>query len=74
MNRFNPKQKYLIPPEEIFDLKPLRKYELIFEILGSSGNNNMDKAVTEALKITSISELPPDGMPKAMRLEITSQG
>lgn len=36
MNQFNPRQKYLIPPEEIFDLKPLRKYELIFEILESS--------------------------------------
>ena len=36
MNLFHPKQKYLIPPEEIFDLKPLRKYELVFENLQTS--------------------------------------
>jgi hypothetical protein len=33
MTRHNPKQKYLISPETLFDLKPLRKYELLFEIL-----------------------------------------
>lgn len=36
MNLYNPKQKYLIAPEEIFGLKPLRKYERAFEILESS--------------------------------------
>ncbi len=36
MTLYNPKQRYLISPEEIFDLKPLRKYELIFEILEPS--------------------------------------
>ncbi len=33
MNLWNPKQKFLISPEEIFNLQPLRKYELVFETL-----------------------------------------
>ena len=33
MSHRNPKQQYLISPEYIFGLKPLRKYELLFEIL-----------------------------------------
>jgi hypothetical protein len=33
MALWNPKQKFLISPEQIYDLKPLRKYELVFEIL-----------------------------------------
>jgi hypothetical protein len=36
MDPFNPKQKYLISPEEIFHIKPLRKYELLFEYLEPS--------------------------------------
>jgi hypothetical protein len=33
MTRYNPKQRYLICPEDIFGLKPLKKYELLFETL-----------------------------------------
>jgi hypothetical protein len=33
MYPYNPKQKYLLSPEIVFDLKPLRKYELLFETL-----------------------------------------
>lgn len=35
MAHYNPKQRYLISPEDIFGLKPLRKYELLFETLES---------------------------------------
>jgi len=33
MTRYNPKQEYLISPEDVFGLKPLKKYELLFETL-----------------------------------------
>jgi len=33
MTPYNPKQRYLISPEAVFGLKPLRKYELLFETL-----------------------------------------
>jgi len=33
MTRYNPKQRYLISPEDVFGLTPLRKYELLFETL-----------------------------------------
>jgi hypothetical protein len=33
MTTYNPKQQYLIPPEAVFGLNPLRKYELLFETL-----------------------------------------
>jgi len=33
MTPYNPKQGYLISPEAIFGLKPLRKYELLFDTL-----------------------------------------
>lgn len=33
MTRHNSKQKYLISPEDLFGLQPLRKYELLFETL-----------------------------------------
>ena len=36
MNLWNPKQKFLISPEEIFNLQPFRKYELVFETLEPS--------------------------------------
>jgi outer membrane biosynthesis protein TonB len=43
-------------------------------IIGSSGNHKMDDAVKQALRFNRISELPPEGMPRAMSLEISSQG
>jgi len=33
MTTYNPKQQYLISPEAVFGLNPLRKYELLFETL-----------------------------------------
>ena len=33
MTIYSSKQKYLFPPEAVFGLKPLRKYELLFETL-----------------------------------------
>jgi TonB family protein len=45
-----------------------------FEIYGSSGNHEMDEAVHIALRSTLISEPPPDGMPKSMKIKITSKG
>ena len=33
MTPYNPKQNYLIAPEAVFGLQPLRKYELLFETL-----------------------------------------
>jgi TonB family protein len=44
------------------------------KIIGSSGNHAMDNAVQEALRGTSLQEPPPEGMPKAIRLKISSQG
>ena len=40
----------------------------------SSGNNKMDQAVKEALLLTSVSEPPPSGMPKTVKLKISSKG
>ena len=40
----------------------------------SSGNNKMDRAVKEALLLTNVSEPPPIGMPKTMKLKISSKG
>jgi TonB family protein len=45
-----------------------------FKIIGSSGNGTVDDAVKQALKVTSLDDPPPEGMPKAMKLRITSQG
>jgi hypothetical protein len=33
MYPYNPKQRYLLSPETVFGLKPIRKYELLFETL-----------------------------------------
>lgn len=33
MTPYNPKQQYIISPEAVFGLSPLRKYELLFETL-----------------------------------------
>jgi TonB family protein len=45
-----------------------------FSIIGSSGSHEMDDAVTAVLRVTRINDPPPDGMPKALRLKISSQG
>jgi TonB family protein len=43
-----------------------------FRILASSGNEKVDKAVKQALKMANISEPPPHGMSKKMRFRIMS--
>mgnify|MGYP006282431207 CR=1 FL=1 len=45
-----------------------------FSIHGSSGNHSMDETVKKALKRTRISKKPPDGMPRGMRITISSRG
>ena len=40
----------------------------------SSGNKKMDRAVKEALLLTSVSEPPPPGMPRVVELKISSKG
>ena len=46
-----------------------------YRIYGSSGDQQMDDAVMLALEqIGMISEPPPEGMPRVVRIEITSQG
>jgi periplasmic protein TonB len=44
------------------------------QIVGSSGNHSMDKAVKESIKFVKISEPPPQGIPRSMRIRISSQG
>lgn len=45
-----------------------------YHIISSSGDRKMDSAVEEALKVTTIAQPPPEGMPKGMKIRITSQG
>lgn len=45
-----------------------------YEIYGSSGDPALDKAVGEVLKFVRLSEPPPEGMPRTMKLRISSQG
>ena len=46
-----------------------------YQIYGSSGNQQMDDAVMLALEqIGMISEAPPEGMPRTMRVKIISPG
>lgn len=45
-----------------------------FSIYGSSGNHKMDEAVKKALGMTRVNEPPPEGMPKVLKLKISSKG
>jgi protein TonB len=45
-----------------------------FDISRSSGNPKMDKAVVNALKLATISEPPPKGMPRTIKLKISAKG
>ncbi|MHC1729280.1 MAG: TonB family protein [Syntrophobacteraceae bacterium] len=45
-----------------------------YQIISSSGDRKMDSAVEEALRVTTISQPPPEGMPKGMKIRISSQG
>jgi periplasmic protein TonB len=44
------------------------------KIIGSSGNNKMDEAVKTTLMHIKISEPPPEGMPRTIKVKISSQG
>jgi TonB family protein len=43
------------------------------QIIGSSGNHNMDDTIKKALNEFTISEPPPDGMPRTMDIKFTYQ-
>jgi len=45
-----------------------------FHVLGLSGHSRVDEAVHEALRLVRISEPPPEGMPRTMKLKIASHG
>ena len=45
-----------------------------FNIYKSSGNETWDKTVEQAMKFARISEPPPAGMPKTIKLKINSKG
>jgi len=45
-----------------------------YKIVGSSGNHRMDDAVKQSLPHIKLSDPPPDGMPRTMRIKISSQG
>jgi TonB family protein len=45
-----------------------------YRITGSSGNNRLDAAVTQCLRLFRISEPPPDDMPRTLDIKITSRG
>jgi TonB family protein len=45
-----------------------------FRIRGLSGNTRMDRAVQEVLPAARIGEPPPHGMPRAMKIKISSRG
>lgn len=45
-----------------------------YEIYGSSGDPALDRTVGEVLKFVRLSEPPPEGMPRTMKLRISSQG
>ncbi len=45
-----------------------------FELNESSGNMNVDTALKETLLAVKVSETPPEGMPKSIRLKISSRG
>lgn len=45
-----------------------------FKLKESSGNDHMDRALQETLATIHISEAPPAGMPRSVRLKVTSKG
>lgn len=45
-----------------------------FNMLGSSGSNEMDEAIRTAMGRIRINESPPEGMPKAIKIKVSSRG
>jgi outer membrane biosynthesis protein TonB len=51
-----------------------RGHVVNYRIRDRSGNRKMDTAVQSILGVTRVSEPPPHGMPKSMKLKISSRG
>lgn len=47
---------------------------LNYSLKGSSGDEIVDKAIRESLKVAKISEPPPAGMPRTLKLRISARG
>lgn len=45
-----------------------------FDLARSSGNQRMDDAVVNALKLATIDEPPPRGMPRVIKIKISAKG
>ena len=45
-----------------------------FDVVGSSGNATVDEAVKKALGRIKVSEAPPEGMPRSLKIRVTSTG
>jgi outer membrane biosynthesis protein TonB len=45
-----------------------------FEIMNSSGDHKLDDALKSTVKGMMISQRPPDGMPRALSLKVSTQG
>lgn len=45
-----------------------------FKLYRSSGNDHVDRALKETLATVRISEGPPEGMPRSIRLRVSSKG
>lgn len=45
-----------------------------FKLQKSSGNDSVDKALKETLATVRLSEGPPEGMPRSIRLKVSSKG
>jgi protein TonB len=45
-----------------------------YRLAGSSGDSKLDDAVLNALKIATISEPPPNGMPRVIKLKVSAKG
>lgn len=44
-----------------------------YKILSTTGDRNLDKVIEEILKLTTISQAPPQGMPKEMTIRIATK-
>jgi TonB family protein len=63
----NPKALVLITLDEFGKI-------INYDLSRSSGSSKMDDAVVKALKLATISEPPPKGMPRVLKLKISAKG
>jgi TonB family protein len=45
-----------------------------FNIVGSSGSHNMDSAISIAMKLVDMDRPPPEGMPRTLKIRVSSKG